>query len=106
MTCKLCTERGKTWQGDDPECAFETGTFSAKNWNCATMGKLRNLCEDSTVWNEDQNAALLCGEDCDHVVLSWYKRRGRTEGAYMLNDGIATPLTLEEAEKVIVKYSR
>jgi hypothetical protein len=106
MKCKLCVERGKTWKGDDPVCAFESGTFAVENWNCATMGALRDLCKDSTVYNDDQNAALLCGADYDHIVLLWYKSRGRTEGAYMVKLGIASPLTLKEAENVLIKYLR
>jgi hypothetical protein len=46
MACKLCNERGKTWNGDDPVCAFENGVFSNDNWNCATMNKLRNISEE------------------------------------------------------------
>jgi len=103
--CKACRERGKDWQGDDPKCAFVkdgifTGVFNPDNWNCATIKKLRDLCV-SVCWNEDQNAALLPGVESQHILLTWYKRRGRTEGAFMLNDGVAMPLLITEAEQVI-----
>jgi len=104
MACKLCEERGKNWVGSNPICAFESGNFSADNWNCATLLRLRDLCEDSELRNGDQAAALLCGASSDHIVLAWYKQRGRTEGAYMLLDGAATSLSLEEAELVVKKY--
>jgi hypothetical protein len=32
----MCKQRGKTWEGADPQCAFENGIFSSENWNCAT----------------------------------------------------------------------
>jgi hypothetical protein len=105
--CKACKERGKTWDGSAPQCAFVqdgifTGVFNSDNWNCATMNKLRNLC-DEPINNEDQNAEIICGVDSQHVVLTWYKRRGRTEGAFMLNDGVAMPLVITEAENIIDK---
>jgi hypothetical protein len=101
--CKLCEDRGKTWQGSNPKCAFKQGTFSTDNWNCATMNKLRDICEDHMVGNEDQNAALLSGVESDHIVLTWYKNRGRTEGAYMFYDGKPKKLTIKEAEKLLIK---
>ena len=101
MICKECQERGKNWKGSDPNCAFKNSIFDTDNWNCATMNKLRDLCEDKALWNNDQNAAIITGVDCDFIVITWYKRRGRTEGAYMLNDRECKLLTLEEAEKVI-----
>ena len=104
MICERCKQRGQTWNGSPPECAFEQGVFSPDNWNCATMNDLRDMCEDdATVWNEDHNACVLRGADaCTHVVLYWYKQRGNTEGAWMLYDHRPpAPLTLAEAELMI-----
>jgi hypothetical protein len=105
--CKACSDRGKDWDGEGPKCAFTkdgifTGVFNPDNWNCATMNKLRDLCL-APVWNEDQNAAIICGVESQHIILSWYKRRGRTEGAFMLNDGVAMPLLITEAEAVLAE---
>lgn len=99
--CPRCLSRtplGKNW--DEPRCAFPTGVFQSDNWNCATANALRDLVKQP-VWNEDQNAGLIPGVKSYHVVLGWYKNRGRTEGAWMINEGIMEPLTLEEAERVI-----
>ena len=108
MTCKMCVERGTTWEGSDPKCAFEGNEFSGENWNCATMNALRDICEEkgSVVWTEDQNACVLAVPDaCEHVVLSWYKSRGRTESAFILHSSFKTPtpLTLEIAEKILAR---
>ena len=98
--CPRCKQRGKDWIGDDPKCAFKKGVFSGDNWNCATMNALRALCKDEmTVCNEDQNVCVLPYPDFGHIVLEWYKSRGRTEGAWMLHGkDKPTKLTLEEAE--------
>ena len=104
MVCKKCKERIKNWNGSDPKCAFPDGVFNTDNWNCATMNELRGLCEESYCYNNDQYAALLEGAGCDFVLLTWYKHRGRTNGAYQLTDNACTPLTIKEAEEVIYRY--
>jgi hypothetical protein len=66
MVCKRCKQRGKTWEGSDPKCAFTkdyedyrvncleylteedkilTRKFDTENWNCATMNALRDLID-------------------------------------------------------------
>jgi len=45
MACRLCEQRGKTWEGSDPKCAFESYGFSHDNWNCATMNRLREIAK-------------------------------------------------------------
>jgi hypothetical protein len=102
MACRRCQERGKTWEGSDPSCSFPDGVFSSKGWNCATAGELRDLVrqdeEDSlSVYSDDCNAALLPWE-ASFILLSWYKHRGRTDGAWLVSSGEITPLTLEQAE--------
>jgi hypothetical protein len=99
----MCRERGQTWNGDKPQCAFPDGVFVRENWNCATANALRDLCGEWANTNDDQNAQILKGvEECLHVCLTWYKRRGRTEGAWMMHDDRAPePLTLTEAERII-----
>lgn len=100
MTCARCRRRGKTWSGDDPKCAFLMGVFSPDNWRCATMDELRDAAAAShaTIWTEDQWAALLPLESPEFIVLSWYKSRGRVEGAWLISEEHAEPVTLEEAE--------
>ena len=46
--CPLCLERSKTWKGSNPKCAYpEDHRHSMRegNWNCATLNKLRQLCD-------------------------------------------------------------
>lgn len=115
MVCKLCIERGKTWEGDDPKCAFESKVFSSDNWNCATMNKLRAISEEyERSWRDD----LSCGsigyvpmdndfapDDFDtyggYIVMMWYKERGRTGNAVFMTDGETIPLTIRHAEVAI-----
>jgi len=106
MTCKLCKERGKPESfGSDPKCAFPDGVFTSDNWNCATMNALRDIAGSYRHGNEDQYAEVIPATDddeCTHIVLTWYKSRGRTEGAWMLfDDRPPEPLTLEVAENII-----
>ncbi len=106
MICKACQARGKTWQGDDPKCAFESGAFSSDNWNCATMGKLRSILEYDAEWYEDMHIVTARVLDdgkanIGWIVLSWYKSRGRTGQALFIDDEDSHPLTIEEAEHFI-----
>lgn len=116
MTCRLCKERGKTWSGDDPKCAFdENGIFKGDNWNCATMNKLRNISEE---FDKSMRHDMSCGSigyvpmDNDYapihfdtfggyIVMMWYKERRRTGNAVFMTDGETTELTLEHAELAI-----
>ena len=99
--CNRCKERGKTWQGSDPTCAFDNEEeLFQENWNCATMSELRQAAENKTVWSEDTNAALLPW-DGEFIVLKWYKSRGATECAFMLEGTEARPLSLDEAEQYL-----
>ena len=104
VSCPRCKSRGKDWNGSHPKCAFETGVFNPDNWNCATANALRDIVKaDNWNNNDDQHACLITGaEDSLHVLLHWYKNRGRTEGAWMVTiEGEMKPLTLTEAERVV-----
>ena len=127
--CTLCKERGKTWQGSDPRCAYPNdGAFVSENWSCATDGLLREVAYEaecsrvplpygmSKWWHEDQNyfVALLDGmydgEDDgepapgDALWLSWYKHRGQTMATWLL-DAYGPPRTPTAAEtKRIAEY--
>ena len=100
--CKLCKERGKNWNGDDPKCAFTNGIFSNGNWNCETANRLRDLTDDTRFYNNDQYCGIV---DLDgfgkFLILSWYKSRGRTEGAWVVDQALISPITLKEAEELL-----
>lgn len=118
MACRLCEERGKDWNGDDPVCAFEDNEFSSDNWNCATMNELRSISEEVGMgWRDD----LSCGSigyvpmDNDYapddfetnggyIVMTWYKERGRTGNAVFMTDDETVPLTIKHAEVAIHAY--
>ena len=101
MTCKMCKERGQTWEGDKPRCAFESGVFDEDNWQCATINALRDLVYEGQSpmpprvdyrYCEDQKYATVCIdgiEGADGALalwVSWYKNRGGTDQAWLLYD--------------------
>jgi len=113
MACKMCEERGKTWNGSDPTCAFESPIFSNDNWNCATMNALRDLSEKFS----DSWRSYTCRDDMDsasvgvlhtndgYLVMTWYKQRGKTGRAYIVQDDYdVNYLTISVAEDIIKQY--
>lgn len=110
-TCTACEQRGKTWPGSDPKCGFLDGSpFTAENWNCATVSKLRSLvagdCHVSLEarvhlrYCDDQWFATVDLSEMDAVHgrtlwLSWYKRRGATEAMWILDEYEAPRLPTE-----------
>lgn len=111
--CPRCLARGKTWPGSNPVCAFvANGPFTSENWNCATMNLLRDLGEGCVVGNaEAQQYCIVLPVPRsegdlpdgwpDFIVLGFYKRRGRTEGAWALAETEMKPLRLEHAEAIL-----
>lgn len=82
------------------DCAFKDGIFKGENWNCVTMNRLRDLCENSAHWSEDESIGII-SNDGRFIVLSWYKRRGRTQNAVVCSYGTFEPLTEEIALEFI-----
>ena len=119
LTCAACAERGKTWNGSDPVCAFANGAFSEDNWSCATVERLREVvCEGQNPMPPhvdyrfcfDQKYATV---QIDHVEdaqgeriglalwVSWYKNRGRTEAMWVL-DADKPPRAPTESELLAI----
>lgn len=113
--CQACQQRGKTWQGEDPRCAFEGGAFSADNWSCATAGLIRDLCyEGKTLphgvayqYCGDQKYATIKTEHVDGISgalalwVTWYKSRGTTDAMWLLFDD-QPPRAPTEAECLLI----
>lgn len=86
MACKRCEQRGKTWNGSDPKCAFPDGhRFNSENWNCATMNALREIGEEFFEHRDDSQNGSICivpvpehDEHAGYLVLTYYKNRGCT----------------------------
>lgn len=104
MKCKRCKTQIKTWNGDDSVCAFPNGVFDSTNWNCETMSVLRAIILDnnSAVYSDEQNAAIIPYEG-EFIVLEWYKNRGATEQAFILNSKGMGPLTQDFVEEFLDK---
>jgi hypothetical protein len=103
MTCDACKQRGKTWKGSDPECAFpNNGDFTPANWNCATANALRDLVYEGQAempasvdyrYCEDQKYAAVRVYGVDGLEggplalwVTWYKNRGGTDQMWLLFD--------------------
>jgi hypothetical protein len=104
--CPRCRARGQTWPGEPPRCAFPSGlAFDRRNWNCATMNDLRAIAEKVAKWNEDEwIAAVPLRERATFLVLAWYKSRGATPQAFLLDSDSRATLTLEIAEEILREY--
>lgn len=120
MTCKLCKERGQTWNGDAPKCAFD-GTF-ADNWNCATLNALRDICYEG----QDHMPLGVDYQYCSYqkyatvkidgiedsrgngiglaLWVSWYKSRGRTEAVWILSEDAPPRIPTEEELEAVIAY--
>lgn len=126
--CKRCDEFKKkypysielkkhkdTCLGSEISCAFdENGIFTTDNWNCITIGILRELVSKYGETKRDDNAAgsldVLWIPENDgidgYLIMSYYKSRGRIGQAYIFNDNeIPKILTEEYAEHIIRCYS-
>jgi hypothetical protein len=87
--------------GSDRECAFnKDGTFTPKNWNCATLGALMDMADMFEHFGTDESMQVIAGEAYNgFLVLNRYKRRGCTSSALHVGDfWPAKPLTLKTAE--------
>ena len=121
MACDACKARGKTWPGDDPKCGLPNGTFSADNWNCASLNALRDVVYEGQQtmpsgvdyrYCDDQKYATVQVDQIEGVGgalalwVTWYKSRGRTEGAWlMFSDQPPRPPTEDELMAVVRHYS-
>lgn len=105
--CPACKERGKNWYGGDPTCAFlNNEEFDPDNRNCATMNELRALRDSEpkralTLQAGDQKCLVSPLGDSEFLILSWYKNRGRTDGAWTLSSDLIEPLSLEAADRIL-----
>lgn len=100
MSCKMCRDRGKTWNGDDPKCAFPD--FEG-NWNCATVNAIRDICYEGQNLMPAGVAYQYCENmkyatiKIDHLEdkrggrlgyalwVCWYKSRGGTDALWILD---------------------
>lgn len=121
MTCKLCLENPiVTNAGGWPianrparKCAFPNGVFDTNNWNCGTLITLRADIGDQWAFSKKQGYSYGEDQSCytKHVgdgfflVLGWYKDRGRTEYAGILEGEKVLPLRLDQAEAILVGKS-
>jgi len=116
--CDACDKRGRTWNGDDPKCAFTDGTFG-ENWNCATVGAIRDICDEGQTdmpsgvdyrYCDGDNYATIKVDDIDlegrplALWVSWYKSRGATQAMWLLFDNDSPRLPTEKECVAIVDF--
>ena len=113
----MCEERGQTWEGSAPTCAFD-GEFK-DNWNCATLNAIREICYEASklpdgvdyyYCEDDKYATIyidnigLHGKWIGYCLwVQWYKNRGGTDQMWVLADEPRLP-TEEELLAIIKHY--
>lgn len=115
MTCRACQERGQTWPGSPPTCAFDD--FD-NNWNCATLNAIRDIVYEGQhpmphgvdyQYCDDQKYATVRIDHIDDLPsgnsmalwVSWYKSRGGTDAVWLLSQDIA-PRRPTEADCIAI----
>lgn len=113
--CKALYPKRPDNYGSDIKCAFANplSVFSEDNWFCATMLALRQgkvmapeckYQEDELPdqrWNADEHAVAIPDGEGAFLIISWYKRRGRTQFARYLKDNTMRVLYLSDAERAL-----
>lgn len=108
--CDRCQARG--WPdrfGSRPSCAFEEQWFSHENWQCVTLGILRDIADEHGFSlrsdDNDGSLAVIPTDDRGYIVLSFYKNRGSVGQAVVMNDDEPPrSLLLEDAEVAIYRW--
>lgn len=104
--CKECERRGKTWDGDDPQCAFNVdGKFKTDmyelgdNYRCATLDIIRDFMYDERKfsWSEEQSVGFISHKGVT-ITLGWYKDRGRTEELHIFGRAFSNMSSLTDLE--------
>jgi hypothetical protein len=116
MTCKFCKERGKTWEGDNPECYLDN---PEGNWNCAMLSAIRKICYRKLegvahLWYDDMNSVLINISNVNYneeflgysLFIQWYKSRGHVDKLLIMSDGEPRKPTEEELSAIINYYSK
>ena len=98
LVCPWCKSRYRDGRpsnfASDPRCGFDwKGVFTSDNWQCAGLSILRGAGYEREVWSDDQHCTIVPMSDCRFIVLSYYKHRGRTEGAWVVEGSDVRPLT-------------
>lgn len=123
MPCKLCKERGQTWSGDAPRCAFD-GQSISDNWNCATVNAIRGICYEGQSpmppgvdyqYCDDRKYATIKIDSCimpdgsyigQALWVSWYKSRGTTDALWILSSDLPPRHpTAQELEAIVDYYA-
>lgn len=107
-SCPKCRSGEKDWVGGDRNCGFKSPSleFTPDNWNCEVLNLLRELAQekDWIKYHEDCSMVSFPVRDVGWVVLTWYKRRGRTDVAQVLTGVNVEPLTYAAALQALRQY--
>lgn len=123
MTCRYCegvgVRREMIGEGlesirDAPKCAFKSGDmFESENWDCGTMNRLRQIVEENggngmryqSAWlsSDQQNLGTISLGDGRFITIGWYKSRGRTEYAALIDQYESFDLFISDARLAIEK---
>lgn len=121
MACHMCQQRGKDWNGDNPNCPFDCdGNLLGDNWNCATINAIRDICYEGQEHMPDGVDYQYCGDqkyatikvdeiedlDADALWVSWYKNRGGTDQLWLLSSNYYPRQPMEQELLDIISYYR
>jgi hypothetical protein len=125
---KECIKCGliKNWNGDDPNCPFQSSETFGENWNCGIINKVRDIC-DAAIEGKDHRLHYQYCEDQKYVTINidqvendegdfiglclwvtWYKSRGATDAMWILSSNENTnprKPTFMELGKIIDHYA-
>lgn len=75
MQCPNCQELYKDGRpknfGSDPKCAFENGTFSDNNWNCAGLINLRYVLRERVIGAIKRLSCIAVLQSDDQKYFWW-----------------------------------
>lgn len=100
--CPLCKNTPNPHP--DQKCAFkEDGSFNPKNWRCESLTKLLEDRRTETVYGNDFSVDVITHpEDGKAIILTRYKRRGRTSQACLIgDDDPPKELTLQDIQEFL-----
>jgi hypothetical protein len=106
MKCRHGGKIGANWS--DRQCAFnEEGKFIKDNWNCALMNQLRVEDENhgeiqyKHAYSDDQNCLIIPFDNGKFAIISFYKRRGKTEGFFVMDESIIREGTESDISEIL-----
>jgi len=113
VSCKRCEADPRPAHfGSNRGCAFKhDGSFTPKNWNCATINALLEYQQGDEHYGQDEHLEVVSvlthsgSESNGWIVTTRYKHRGQTASAVHVTQDGYFPVTLQLIEEVLQAYA-